>query len=224
MVVWSHRDLSLTDVDLNDRLLKSINDLAQWSLRKRQAEQSLKEAQSEKDFSRANDLKKAANDSLTEANRYISESEKSIESDRNSAANASWISELLAADIPQAGAVVDLEDCCLCFASLQHLIPILKGKMLSSLILDGNGFGDSGASLIREALISGDLRTENLSMRNTALTTDGVVAICGTIATLDATNILRSLNLKDNGLASKETGAASIASAAQFNKRVSIRY
>ena len=224
MVVWSHRDLSLSDVDLNDRLLKTVNELSLWNQRKQLAEMSIKEARSEKDFSRASEMKKAANDSLSEANKHIHDAQKAIEHDKLLASKAELLGELQQASIPEVGAVVDLEDCCICFASLQHLIPILKGKQLTSLVLDGNGLGDAAAVLIREALISRDICTESLSMRNTSLTTDGIVAICGTIATLDQSNPLRSVNLKDNGLANKTTVSASVSSASQFNKRVSISF
>jgi hypothetical protein len=223
MVLWAHRDLSLSQPDLNDRVLKHVKDVVLWEARKFKAEKLIREAEKEKDFSKASDMKKSATESLSEANRQMQASQKALCNEYITVKESSWIRELAETVIAPNG-TVNLENCCICYASLNEILPMLKGKELEALILDGNGFGDEGLQLIRANLSSGELSIKRLSMRNTSLTTDGIVALCGTVASIPASSELSTVDISSNGLSHKETVSVSVSSTLRFNPRVSISF
>jgi len=222
MVLWSHRDLSL-QVDINDRILNQTKEVLLWEARRAQAEEMIWEAKKEKDYSRGNEMKASATDSLSEANRKIVAAQSALDKDTKLVAASSWLPELSSEAISH-GSSVEFENCCLCYSSLRLILPILKGTDLASLNLDGNGLGDESINLIRDWLISGDLSVDTLSLRNTSMTTDGVVALCGTMAALPVTHRLSKVDIRCNGLAHSQTVSASVSSATQFNSRISITF
>ena len=209
---------------MDERVRHASTELLRLSLVRRQAESTIHESSKEKDFSRASDMKKSATEALQEADRAISASSKTIEAGRSSIRCCDWFMQFeseISGHADESLVDVNLENCGMTYTALLEMMPLLKCRVIGDLILDGNGFGDDGAALIRTALSDGSLSVENLSLRNTSLTTDGAIAFVGMVAGLCGR--LKTIDISCNGLANQETINTAIKAVRVFNKSVTIK-
>ena len=191
--MFSHKlDLSVAsynDIFVENRYLALKSDAL-----RRQGENELKQANSERDFFKAGELRKEAESKISESSNMSARAVREVE--RISAS----FSESPAWKQVQAclSAEVCLENCGIDTFVLSRILLIGNFNSVSALNLAGNDIGDIGAFLISDHLSQSASKLDKLDVRNCGLTTDGCIRLVQTLVTV---RTLQSLDLRSNGLA-----------------------
>jgi len=212
----SHNDLGTADGKVEETIL-----LEQWNIVNANAlikngKVKIEKSSKNKDFAVCAAEKR-------EGKAWVAEGEEALEKAQgkldimNAELKETLWALLLSAGIPSK---LEANNCGLLAANLQLLVhhDDIASK-LTSLSLDGNYFGDLGAHEIAE-LIRKATALEELSVRNTGLTDEGISVI---VAPLVSHKNLRSLDVRNNTLTSS-VSEASIKGMQHFNKTTKVLY
>lgn len=211
----SHNDLGSAGGQLEENIL-----LEQWNTVNARAlikegKELVSKSHKEKDFAVGAAKKREGQAHVDRGTEELKAAEDKLEEMGKQLRETQW-SKIISAGLPSK---VEANNCGLLAANLQLLLREDVISRLTSLSLDGNYFGDLGAQQIAEFMRKAD-KLEELSVRNTGLTDEGISII---IAPLVSNKTLRLLDLRQNMLTTSVSEAA-IKGMQHFNKTTKVLF